>query len=179
MADPVLTRRLGFRALWLGLALAVMLALLLPLHPGPGRIPAPDILLLMTFAWLMRRPDFLPVLAVGLVFLMADFLFMRPPGLWAALVVLATEFLRAREPGWRDLPFIFEWGVVAAVTTALTVVYAALLAMFMVDRPGIGPMLLHLAITIAAYPLVVLLTARLFGVRKTAPGAVDELGHRQ
>jgi len=179
MADPVTTRRLGFRLLWPTIAMAVMLAMMLPLHPGPGRIPAPDILLLMTFAWILRRPDYLPVGVIAVVFLLADFLLMRPPGLWAALVVIATEALRAREPGWRDLPFLFEWGVVAAVTLGLMLVHATVLTLFLVDGPGIGATLLHGAITIASYPLVVALTAWFFGVKKTAPGAVDQLGHKR
>ncbi|MGI1661050.1 rod shape-determining protein MreD [Palleronia sp. KMU-117] len=179
MADPVTSRRLGYRALLLGLLAVVMLVGLLPLHPGPGRFPAPDLLLLIVVAWVLRRPDYVPVTLIAAVFLLADFLFLRPPGLWAAIVVLATEFLRAREPGWRDLPFLLEWAIVAGVLGAMTLAYSVALAVFFVDQPGLGRTLLHLAITIAAYPPVVLLTARALGLRKAAPGEVDQLGHRQ
>jgi rod shape-determining protein MreD len=179
MADPVARRRLSYRLVFLAILALVMLAKLMPLHPGPGSWPAPDILVLITFAWLLRRPDYVPVVLVALVFLLADLLFLRPPGLWAAIVVLATEFLRSREPGWRDIPFLLEWGIVAAVLTAMTLAYSAALAVFFVDQPGLGLTLLHLAITIAAYPVVVLLTARALGLRKAAPGEVDQLGHRQ
>jgi rod shape-determining protein MreD len=61
----------------------------------------------------------------------------------------------------------------------MTLAYSATLTLFFVDQPGLGRTLLHLAITIAAYPLVVLLTARALGLRKAAPGEVDQLGHRQ
>ena len=44
----------------------------------------------------MRRPDFLPVLLIGAVVLLEDLILLRPPGLWTALVILATEFVRAR-----------------------------------------------------------------------------------
>jgi rod shape-determining protein MreD len=179
MADPVTSRRLGYRVLWIALIFAAMVALLLPLHPGPGRIPPPDILLLITVAWVLRRPDYVPVGLIAAAFLLADFLFMRPPGLWAALVVLATEYLRAREAGWRDLPFLLEWVFVAAVLCAMTLAHALILALFFVDQPTLGGTLLHLAITIAAYPVVVVLTARAVGLRKAAPGEVDQLGHRQ
>jgi rod shape-determining protein MreD len=179
MADPVATRRLTYRALLLGLLAVVMIAKLMPLHPGPGTFPAPDLLLLITIAWVLRRQDYVPVVVVALVFLLADFLFLRPPGLGAAIVVVATEFLRTREPGWRDIPFLLEWAIVAGVLTAMTLAYSAALAVFFVDQPGLGRTLLHLAITIAAYPLVVLLTARALGLKKAAPGEVDQLGHRQ
>jgi penicillin-binding protein 2 len=124
MADPVTSRRLGYRVLWAALIMTAMVALLLPLHPGPGRFPPPDILLLITIAWVLRRPDYVPVGLIAAAFLMADFLFMRPPGLWAALVVLATEYLRAREAGWRDLPFLLEWAIVGAVLGAMTLAHA-------------------------------------------------------
>jgi len=179
MADPVTSRRLGYRLVWVLLTAAVMLAMLLPIHPGPGRFPAPDILLLVTIAWVLRRPDYVPVVLIGGVFLLADFLFLRPPGLWAAIVVLATEFLRAREPGWRDVPFLLEWAIVAAVLSGMTLAYALALAVFFVDHPSLGRTILHLGITVAAYPAVVLLTARSLGLRKAAPGEVDQLGHRQ
>lgn len=179
MADTIARRRLGYRLIWAGLVAAVILAKLLPLHPGPGRLPAPDILPLVTFAWVLRRPDYVPVWMIAAVFLLADFLFMRPPGLWAALVVLATEYLRAREAGWRDLPFLLEWAIVGAVLGAMTLANAVILTVFFVDQPGLGFTLLHLGITIAAYPVVVVLTARALGLRKAAPGEVDQLGHRQ
>jgi rod shape-determining protein MreD len=47
--------------------------------------------------------------------LLADLLFLRPPGLWAAIVVLGHEFLRNREQGLRDMPFFVEWGLVASL----------------------------------------------------------------
>jgi rod shape-determining protein MreD len=179
MADPIASRRLAYRLLLVAILSLVILAKLMPLNPGPGSWPAPDFLVLITFAWVLRRPDYVPVLLVALVFLLADLLFLRPPGLWAAIVVLATEFLRGREPGWRDIPFLLEWAIVAGVLTAAALSYTAVLTVFFVDHPGLGRTLLHLAITIAAYPLVVLLTARALGLRKAAPGEVDQLGHRQ
>ncbi|MCU0855250.1 MAG: rod shape-determining protein MreD [Rhodobacteraceae bacterium] len=179
MADPVASRRLAYRLLLVAILALVMFVKLMPLSPGPGSWPAPDLLLLITVAWVLRRPDYVPVVLVALVFLLADLLFLRPPGLWAAIVVLATEFLRSREPGWRDIPFLLEWGIVAGVLTVATLFYSAVLAVFFVDQPRLGLTLLHVAITIAAYPLVVLLTARALGLRKAAPGEVDQLGHRQ
>ena len=52
------------------------------------------------------------------MFLLDDLLSYRPPGLWTALVLIATEVLRARESGTRDLPFWGEWAMVGAVMLA-------------------------------------------------------------
>jgi len=119
-----------------------------------------------------------PVGLIAAVMLAADFLFMRPPGLWAALVVLGTEFLRVREQGLRDLPFFVEWGLVAGVLLAMTLAEAATLLVFVVDQPSLGLTLIQLIMTILAYPLVVGVTAFGMGLRRAAPGEVDDMGHR-
>src|SRR6056297_633829 len=96
MADTLPTGRWRYWLLFLAIAAVLFFVQLLPLDLQPGRFPGPDVLLLLAIAWVLRRPDFVPVLLVAAVFLLADILFMRPLGLWTALVVLGMEFLRAR-----------------------------------------------------------------------------------
>ncbi len=134
--------------------------------------------MLITCAWVVRRPDFLPTLLIAAVFLLGDVIFMRPLGLWAAFVVMGTEFLRMRAVAWRDLNFLLEWFMVAGVLSAMTLVNRLVLWVIFVDQPALGLTLIRLLGTIAVYPLVVLLAARFFGLRKLAPGAVDRLGHK-
>ena len=179
MAEVTVTRRWTYWSLFLGLALLIIFVKLLPLHPAPGRIPGPDVLTLFALAWVVRRPDYVPVLLVAAVFLMADILFMRPPGLWTALVILALEFLRARSVSMRDMPFLVEWLTVAGVITAMIFANGVMLTVFIVDQPGLGQALIRMIATILAYPLVVALAARGFGLKKIAPGEVDQLGHKR
>jgi rod shape-determining protein MreD len=54
-----------------------------------------------------------------------------------------------------------------------------ILGLFAVTQPGLGLTLIGLVATILAYPLVVILAGRAFGLRKIVPGEVDRLGHRQ
>ena len=63
--------------------------------------------------------------------LLADFLFQRPPGLWAALVVLAAEALKARAVGLRDLPFPVEWVSVGTTLVGITLAYRLVLAVLL------------------------------------------------
>ncbi|MEL7116204.1 MAG: rod shape-determining protein MreD, partial [Pseudomonadota bacterium] len=110
MAEPSPTReRWRFGATYAALVFGLMLIHLVPLSVGPGRIPGPDLLICITLAWVLRRPHYVPVLLVAALFLMADILFMRPLGLYAALVVLAVEFLRARAGQTREQTFPAEW----------------------------------------------------------------------
>ncbi|WP_428545501.1 rod shape-determining protein MreD [Profundibacter sp.] len=138
----------------------------------------PDLLVCMCFAWVLRRPDYTPVLLIAAVMLLADMLFQRPPGLMAALVVIGTEFLRRRTHLMRELPFLFEWAMVAGVMAAILIAYRLVLIIVMEPRPSFWLSMTLLISTIAAYPLVVAFSRYVLGVRKIAPGEVDELGHR-
>lgn len=178
MGDAFFARRLAWRILFLALAFALAFVHLLPVSLGPAGVPGPDLFVLLVFAWVLRRPEYVPALLIALVMLTADFLFLRPPGLWAAITVLGAEVLRAREAQSRDLPFLAEWGLVGIVLAAMTFGEAIVLLLFFVDQPPFGLTLVQLVFTILAYPLVVAVSAFGFGLRKAAPGAVDELGHR-
>jgi rod shape-determining protein MreD len=178
MAEAIATRRLVWRTAFLALAVFVIFVGLLPLGDGAGGVPAPDLLVAIALAWAARRPEYVPVLLVATVMLLADFLFMRPPGLWAAIAVLGVEFLRNREQGFRDLPFLVEWGLVALLLLAMTLANAVVLLVLMVDQPTLGLTLLQLIATILAYPLVVAVTVFAFGLRRAAPGEVDDRGRR-
>jgi rod shape-determining protein MreD len=178
MAEIIATRRLLWRTVFVAIALLVVFVRLLPLGDGVGGVPGPDLLVAITLAWAARRPDYVPVALVALVMLLADFLFMRPPGLWAAITVLGVEFLRNRESAFRDLPFLVEWGLVAALLLAMTLANAFVLLVLMVDQPTLGLTLMKLIATILAYPLVVAVTVFALGLRRAAPGEVDDMGHR-
>ena len=178
MVESLATRRLIWRVAFVTLAALVAFVQLLPLGSGAGGLPGPDLLSLLAIVWVLRRPDYVPVLLIAIVMLLGDFLFMRPPGLWAAITVLGTEFLRVREQGMRDLPFFVEWGLVASVLLAMTLGEALVLLILVVPQPPLGLTLIQLILTVIAYPLVVGLTTLVFGLRRAAPGDVDDMGRR-
>lgn len=174
MAEP--SRGLWrYRALFVALAAMVIFVQLLPLDPGPGQLPGADILLLIAFSWTVLRPRVLPVPLLAAVFLVADILLMRPPGLWTALAVLGCEFLRSRRILLRSAPFPVEWLLVAAVIVAVTVANALILAIFAVPQPSAGLTVIRMVFTMAAYPLVLILAGRAFGLRKSTADR-DALG---
>ena len=171
MGDALIPVRWRYRAGLLALAFGVAFLRLLPVDAGDKGLPGPDLVLLFVLAWVIRRPDFVPVLLIAPIFLMADVLFMRPLGLWTAACVIGTEVLRARGSALRDQPFLAEWALVAAVLGAMTLGNAALLAVFAVSGPPLGLTLFKAGVTILAYPLVVLISTRIMGVRRPlAPG---------
>jgi rod shape-determining protein MreD len=178
MVDPVSAHRIGYRTLYVTVAFAVMFFAMLPLSTTPTALPGPDVVVALTVAWVLRRPDYMPAISIVFVFFMQDMLMMRPPGVWTLIMLLAAEFLRARVPLTRDLPFAVEWGMVALVMAAMFLANRLALALFMVPQSTMGATLIQLAFTILVYPLVVFLSHYALGLRKIAPGEVDALGHR-
>ena len=144
----------------------------------PVRWITPQFLILLAVTWVTRRPSFAPVWVIAVVFLRADFLFQRPPGLWAALVIILTEILRGRSRSMRTLPFWLEWATVAAGIVAISVIYWVTLSIVLVPQGTLGLALIQLTLTLLSYPLVVFVSYALFGVSRPAPGETDELGHR-
>lgn len=178
MVDPATSQRWAYRGLYLALAAALLFLRLLPLSTEPPRVPGPDLLLCLTLAWMLRRPDYVPAIFIVAVVLLEDLLLMRPPGLWALIVLLGSEFLRDREPTMRGLPFLVEWATVAAVIAIMILVNRMVLALFMVPQSGLGLTLLQGLITLLCYPVVVGLSLMALGLRRAAPGEVDAQGRR-
>lgn len=58
---------------------ALMFTRLLPLDSLPPSWAGPDLIICVTMAWMLRRPDSVPMIVIAAVALMADFLFQRPP----------------------------------------------------------------------------------------------------
>jgi rod shape-determining protein MreD len=178
MVDPATTRRLGYRALYILVAVLILFVRILPLSTLPTRYPGPDLILCTTLVWLMRRPDHVPVVAIVAVFLMEDLISMRPPGLWSLIALVATEFLRSRQTSMRETSFALEWLIVGAIMAAMAVTNALVLALFMVPQSSPGYVALQVLTTIAAYPAVAAIAQFGLGVHRVAPGEVDAFGHR-
>ncbi|MBN9889197.1 rod shape-determining protein MreD [Salipiger abyssi] len=176
MAEARPARIWIMRGTFVGLSLLVMFYHLLPLDMMPPRYAGPDLLVALCFAWALRRPDYVPALSVAGVMLLADILFQRPPGLWAALVLLATEFLKSRDRRDRESTFAMEWIAVATVLLAITIAYRLVLGLLIVPSGTSFLALMRYAVTVLCYPLVVIVSQYLLGVRRMAPGDFDHAG---
>lgn len=168
----------GYRLLFIGLALLLLFLRLLPLGNTAGGFPGPDLLLCLTFAWVMRRPDFLPLGLLLPVFLIEDLVLMRPPGLWTALVVLATEFLRSRTALTRELNFVTEWVLAGGLMIGMLVAYRLAFGVVLLPQPPFGFAVVQVLWSILAYPVVVGLSRLAFDLRKPAMGEIDDYGRR-
>ncbi|WP_353472910.1 rod shape-determining protein MreD [Salipiger sp. H15] len=164
------------RATFVALTFALIFYHLLPLDFTPAAYAGPDVLTAMCFAWALRRPDYVPALLIAGVMLLADLMFQHPPGLWAALVLMATESLKNRDRPRRESTFLMEWIAVAMVLAVITILYRLVLAVLIVPEGTSFLALMRYATTVICYPLVVLVSQGLFGVRRMAPGDFDHAG---
>ncbi|MBV2360277.1 rod shape-determining protein MreD [Thalassococcus sp. CAU 1522] len=166
----------SMRAVYLALGMVVIFFHLLPLRALPDAIAGPDLLVALTFAWAMRRPDFVPAPAIAALMLLADLLFQRPPGLWAVLVLLAAEWLKRRERRLRDGTFAPEWLTVAAILLVITIVYRLVLGILIVAPERFLLALSQYGFTVLIYPVVVGLSWLVLRVRRASPGEFDAMG---
>ncbi len=174
MIDPRTLRLWFYRALLVLLIGMITFALMLPLSTLPAAFPGPDLMLVLVFAWVMRRPEYVPAFLVAALFFLVDMLFQNPPGLRAALVVLGVEFLRQRS-GNRDRPYLVEWAMVVGVMAAILLAERLILSVFLVEQVSFGKQVLRFLMSAAIYPLVAGISVLVFRVRHIMPGEADAL----
>lgn len=166
MAEGVISRKWSMRVLLALLCLTFIFLKLMPFSTVPQLWTGPDWMVVICLAWAARQPDYTPAWLVALLFLLADFLLLRPPGLGAFVMVIAVELQRRRAPSLRDATFVTEWATAAALMVMAALGARIILTVFFLDRPSLGLTLIQAMMNIATYPLVVLLSQMLFGVRR-------------
>jgi len=149
------------------------------LHQGSNRLwVSPDLLIAFALAWSVRRPEYVPAFLLAAVFLLSDLLLQRPPGLWALLALLACENLKGRSRSLRDATFGAEWVAVAVLLIGVLLFNWIVLSVLLIPPPQLRLSLLELGTTILTYPIAVLVTRSLMGVRRAAPGEFDTIRGR-
>lgn len=194
MIDGATREVWAHRVLFVVLALVFLFFRLLPLGevaeacgaPGAscglwgwlGQMPGPDLLLCIILAWMMRRPDYLPVGLIAVVVLAEDLILLRPPGLWTALVVLVSEIIRSRVALTRELNFGVEWLLVSAMMVGMLILYRMAFGLVLLPQPPFGFAFVQVIWSILCYPVVVFLSRVVLDLYKPAMGEVDAYGRR-
>ena len=170
------TKLWGMRLTFASIVCIILFFHLLPLETTPNQWVGPDLLLSFACAWSLRRPEYVPSAALAVLFLLADLLLFRPPGLWAMIALLGCEQLKSRSRSLRDSSFASEWFAVCIMLTLVAVSYRAALTITFIEPPSFGLSVFELVITMLSYPLVVAVSHSLLGVRKATPGEGDVKG---
>lgn len=163
----------SMRALYAAMCCAFLMFHLLPVASPDGLIFAPDFILCLTLAWAARRPEYTPILLIALTGLLADLLLSRPPGLWAALTLLLSEYIRNRGHRMRNLGFVWEWFRVSAGIMVIFLADRIALSIILFDTPPFTLSLLQVAQTVLVYPVIVGFSAFVLRVRHLEAGEVS------
>jgi rod shape-determining protein MreD len=167
MASAFLPGNSGAILVYLLAGVALVLMAILPLDHSAGALPGPDLLMALTLVLVIRQPQAVPVLAIAAVFLLADLMWMRPPGIMTAAVVVGTEFLRRRPDLTTEVSFAAEWGVAAAIGAAIVIGQSAILSLLAVAGPSLGMLLIKFLGTVLAYPVFVAVLRLTFNVGRS------------
>ena len=179
MAEQTAARLWGTRALYVAISLAILFVCILPLHTLPRYWAGPDLLLALTLVWSLRKRRAVPILIVAAVALLADLMLQRPPGLWAAILVIGSEWLKSHARQLRDQSFATEWLTVATLIVLMALAYRITLAMTVTQMPPLGLYVMQVVATIVIYPLVVGVSHVVFGIRKAQPGDLESMGRQR
>ena len=152
MQDPPM-RTFRLQLTYLSIIALVVLLQTLPLQALPYPFAPAYVPLVVTFAWIMRRPDLMSPFLITLAFLFADTILQKPPGLWTLIVLCASIFLRTRTRGRNEILFLYEWLIVAMVIgVSFLVHYFALMFTFL-PVPDVQQYVVQVLLSILIYPI--------------------------
>ncbi|MEM9011355.1 MAG: rod shape-determining protein MreD [Pseudomonadota bacterium] len=154
-----------------GAGLGAILVALVPGGPVPQSWAMPDLLYCLVVAWVVRRPETAPFWLIFLLGLTADLMIGRPVGLGAILLVLAAEVFRSQRRTVLEGGAVAEW--IAAGTVFALILGAQVLMLWITfaNLPALGELLRYGIVTVAVYPIVVLVCHGLFRLRPHLPAA--------
>lgn len=136
------------------IGVAAIIGMTMPLDPG--RLTPPDVVYCLMIGWVIRRPARVPIWIAPALGLFGDLMLMRPIGLGALGLMVATEVFRARARVFHGAPFAFEWLAAVAGFAALVFGMRLVLGATFADAPTAARLAVAVLATGVTYPLVLL-----------------------
>ena len=157
VVDPFL-RILRLRLTYLLIMMLLVLFKTMPIHTSSDQFAMPDIPLVITFVWVMRRPDVMGPILITIAFLFADMILQRPPGLWTLIVLCGSMFLRSRTIYFKEVIFLYEWLLIAIVVIFCFTAYQFLLLLTFLPTNNLALLVKQALFTIMLYPIFIWLS---------------------
>lgn len=148
-------RGMIYPLIFIFVSLLFMFFRMLPLDLMARNWTTPDFLICFMLTWSMRKPEAIPAILIAAIFLLQDFLFQRPTGLYAALALLTCEWSKRQALLAEEFPFLIEWLTAAMAMVALFVGYRFILSLSLSALAPFKLSLFELVITIVSYPIIV------------------------
>ncbi len=166
--------RTGF----LGIGLVSVLWSVIPFDLSAEALPDPDLFYCLTMAFLVRRPEYVPIWTVFVVFFMRDVLTLAPLGLSTLMIIIASEVVRTNVQAFREYIFGLEWLWVATMFTIITLIQNTVLTLTFADTPRLVEQVPLILFTVLAYPVIVWVIRYVFRITRPRPGESDAWGKR-
>ena len=157
VVDPSL-RILRLRLTYLLIVMLLVLFKTMPIHTSTDQFAMPDIPLVITFVWVMRRPDIMGPILITIAFLFADMISQRPPGLWTLIVLCGSMFLRSRTIYFKEVIFFYEWLMIAIVVIFCFPAHQFLLLLTFLPTHDLAVLVKQALLTIILYPVFIWLS---------------------
>ena len=166
-------KSLTYPILFILIIFLLMFIKILPLDTIPKEWIGPDVLFCVILTWCLRRPLSAPIVLIGLLFLLQDILFQRPPGLYAACATLVCEWCKRQVLRAEDFPFVAEWLTASIAIVAVFVLSQGIASLSLIATPPTVMFVKELMPTILTYPVVVVLLRYGFGLRTQQMSGFD------
>ena len=142
------------------LSVLLVLAAFLP-WPVPNYADiAPSVSIMVVFYWTITRPDLMPSAAAAAIGLIEDVMQGAPLGFNALVLLIACSLARSQQPHIAGRPFALHWAAFVIMATLTELMRWALLSVITGVFVALGPVSLHLLMTVAFYPALAWLLAR-------------------
>ena len=155
--DPSM-RILRLRLTYLLIVMLLVLFQTMPIHTSIDQFAMPDIPLVITFVWVMRRPDVMGPILITIAFLFADMILQRPPGLWTLIALCGSMFLRSRTIYFKEVIFFYEWVMISIVVIICVTVHQFLLLLTFLPTHNLVLLVKQALFTIMLYPIFIWLS---------------------
>ncbi|MEO1470044.1 MAG: hypothetical protein AAFV86_13390 [Pseudomonadota bacterium] len=161
-------------SLWrAGVVAAVALAAIVieaaPVGVAPTALPSPDLVLAVAAVAAVRRPDCMLIPMVFAVGLTRDLVTDVPTGLGALALVLAVEVVRARAAVLARGSLWGEWLFFAAVALGVAALQYLGTLIMLAQPPYVMAVVRQWVLTVACWPLALLVMRWAAGIRHTPP----------
>jgi rod shape-determining protein MreD len=167
MAESTSWRTAGNRFLFFLLNMLGIFILLVPTTMMPSSLVWPEVMLLLTFALVLRSPESVPVWLIWGCFILSDVLLSQPLGLGAFIALLASQFLKRNSPAFVEMLFLGEWFSISLLVIAASLAREFLLIITLAERTPWWGIASQVGLSIIVYPAVVGVVSVLFRATKT------------
>ena len=154
---------------WIFFYFFVLIILIFPLAPInfiPSIIPLPDLLLCFLYAYCIKNPKKNHYFLIIFLSLLADFLWMRAPGLWSLLTLIFIQ-ISSKIFFQKNARSIYFETILFLITMSIMVFLQNIILFLTISTlPTLQLSITYLLLTVVFYPLMSIFL-KIFEIKKT------------